>query len=223
MDSNALYITRRNMVESQLRCCKVLEPSIIELLMDSPREKYLPEHVRSLAYMEGSVPLPQKQEMLTPLQEAQIIQALDLKGTEKVLEIGTGSGYLTALLALLADHVTSCEIHKDLVALATQNLVANGIDNAKVVHVNAMNEEELCASSIGQDFDVIVLGAAVERIPTHIQSLLAEKGQIIAFIGQDIVTLEHHTINGTTCTQKGIAETRLLPMEGIVKVREFVF
>lgn len=222
MDSSTLYIARRNMVESQLRCCKVLEPSIIELLMDSPREKYLPEHVRSLAYMEGSVPLPQKQEMLTPLQEAQIIQALSLKGTEKVLEIGAGSGYLTSLLALLADNVISCEIHEELVTLASQNLANNGIDNAKIVHVNAMNEEELTASGVGKGFDVIVLGAAVKRIPAHIQKLLAEKGQIIAFIGHGVVTLEHHIIDDAI-TSKGITETRLLPMEGMVKTREFVF
>lgn len=222
MDSSTLYIARRNMVESQLRCCKVLEPSIIELLMDSPRERYVPKHVRSLAYMEGSVPLPQKQEMLTPLQEAQIIQALSLKGTEKVLEVGAGSGYLTSLLALLADNVTSCEIHEELVALASQNLTDNGIDNAKVVHVNAMNEEELTASDIGKGFDVIVLGAAVKRIPAHIQNLLAEKGQIIAFIGNGVVTLEHHIIDDAI-TSKGITETRLLPMEGMVKTREFVF
>ncbi|HIP07480.1 MAG TPA: protein-L-isoaspartate O-methyltransferase [Mariprofundaceae bacterium] len=224
MDSNTLYTARRNMVESQLRCCKVLNPNIIELLMDSPREKYLPEHVRSLAYMEGSVPLPQKQEMLTPLQEAQIIQAVNLKGTEKVLEIGTGSGYLTSLLALLGNEVISCEIHEELAALARQNLANNGIDNAKVVHVNAMNQAELTASSIGKDFDVIVIGAAVARIPAHIQSLLASQGQIIAFVGDDdIVTLEHHVIDASTITSKGITETRLLAMEGIIKTREFVF
>ncbi len=223
MDANALYIARRNMVESQLRCCKVLEPNIIELLMESPREKYVPEHVRSLAYMDGSVPLPQKQEMLTPLQEAKIIQALALKGTEKVLEIGTGSGYLTSLLALLADQVISCEIHEDLVTLAKQNLADNGIDNAKVVHVNAMNPEKLAASGIGQDFDVIVIGAAVENIPAHIQKLLAEKGQIIAFVGKDIVTLEHHVINASSITSINIIETRLLPIEGALKTREFVF
>ncbi len=223
MDANMLYTARRNMVESQLRCCKVLEPSLIDLLMESPREKYVPEHVRSLAYMDGSVPLPQKQEMLTPLQEAHILQALNLKGSEKVLEIGTGSGYLTALLALLADSVISCEIHEDLVRLAESNLQNNGIDNANIVHVNAMDEHALHAASIGRNFDVIVLGATLEKIPSHIQSLLADRGQMIAFIGSDIVSLEHHIIDGDNTSRKVIMETRLLPMEGLIKTREFIF
>jgi len=223
MDANTLYTTRRNMVESQLRCCKVLEPNLIDLLMDSPREKYVPEHVRSLAYMEGSVPLPEKQEMLTPLQEAQILQALSLNGTERVLEIGAGAGYLTALLALHSDTVISCEIHNELAQLATKNLADNGIDNAKVVHVNAMDESALTDAAIGKDFDVIVLGAAVAKIPSHIQSLLADKGQIIAFVGDDIVSLEHYIVDGTNISKTAITETRLLPMEGIAETREFVF
>jgi len=222
MDS-ALYAARRNMVEYQIRCCKVLEPNLIELLMESPREKYVPEHVRSLAYMEGSVPLPQKQEMLTPLQEAQILQALALTGTERVLEIGTGSGYLTSLLSLLAQHVVSCEIHEELASLAQQNLKDNGIDNVNIVHVNAMDAQALADAGIGKDFDVIVLGAALEKIPAHIQSLLAEQGQIIAFVGGDVVTLEHYQINGSNISKTGITETRLLPMEGLAEERTFVF
>jgi protein-L-isoaspartate(D-aspartate) O-methyltransferase len=191
--------------------------------MESPREKYVPEHVRSLAYMEGSVPLPQKQEMLTPLQEAQILQALALTGAERVLEIGAGSGYLTALLSLLSKSVVSCEIHDELTILTQQNLKDNGIDNAKVVHVNAMDERALAAADIGKDFDVIVLGAALEKIPTHIQALLANQSQMIAFVGGDVVTLEHYQINGSNISKTGITETRLLAMEGLTEEREFVF
>jgi len=223
MDSATLYSARRNMVEYQIRCCKVLEPSLIELLMESPREKYVPKHVRSLAYMEGSVPLPQKQEMMTPLQEAQILQALALTGTERVLEIGAGSGYLTSLLALLSQSVVSCEIHEELATLAQKNLNDNGIDNADIVHINAMDEQALADAGIGKDFDVIVLGAAVEKIPSHIQALLASKSQMIAFVGGDVVTLEHYTIDGNNISKKGITETHLLPMEGMAEEREFVF
>lgn len=223
MDAATLYSARRNMVEYQIRCCKVLDPDLIDMLMHSPREKYVPEHVASLAYMEGSVPLPNQQEMLTPLQEAQILQALALKGHESVLEIGAGTGYLTSLLALQADHVVSCEIHADLVALAHKNLNENGIDQIKVAHVNAMDKEALTNAGIGKGFDVIVLAAALEHIPDHIQNLLAESGQMIAFIGKDVVTLEHHQFSNGIHTKIGITETRLLPMEGIIKEREFIF
>lgn len=223
MDAATLHAARRNMVEYQIRCCKVLEPALIDMLINSPREQYLPEHVRSLAYMEGSVPLPCQQEMLTPLQEAQILQALDLQGSERVLEVGTGTGYLTSLLALLADEVISCEIHDELCTLASSNLRKSGIDNAKVVCVNAMDEAALLAAKIGNNFDVIVLGAGLKSIPAHIKNLLAEDGQLVAFIGDSIVTLEHHQwINGID-RKIGISETRLLPMEGLTKKREFIF
>jgi len=161
--------------------------------------------------------------MLTPLQEAQILQALALQGHERILEIGTGTGYLTALLALHADEVVSCEIHADLVSLATKNLSNNGIDNTTVVHVNAMDEQALSTANIGKDFDAIILGSALEKIPSFIQDLLAEQGQLIAFIGQEIVTLEHRQISGSATIKTGITETRLLAMEGMPKVREFVF
>jgi len=169
------------------------------------------------------VPLPCNQEMLTPLQEAQILQALALNGTERVLEIGTGTGYLTYLLALHADEVVSCEIHEELVQLAEKNLQENGVDNVKVTHVNAMDEAALKAANIGKDFDVIVLGAALKAIPEHIHSLLKNNAQLTAFIGEDIVTLEHHQFINGMSIKTGITETRLLPMEGITKERAFVF
>jgi len=223
MDASTLHSARRNMVEYQIRCCKVLDPDLIDVLVNSPREKYVPEHVRSLAYMEGSVPLPCKQEMLTPLQEAQILQAISLQGNERVLEIGSGTGYLTALLALHAAEVVSCEIHEELANLATKNLKENGIDNAKVVHVNAMDPEALKAAKIGKNFDVIVIASALDEVPPHLQALLADNAQMIAFIGKDIVTLEHHRINNGASIKVGITETRLLPAEGVIKTREFVF
>lgn len=223
MDAATLHSARRNMVEYQIRCCKILEPELIDVLVSSPREKFVPDHVASLAYMEGSVPLPCNQEMLTPLQEAQILQAIGLTGTERVLEVGTGTGYLTYLLALHADEVVSCEIHEELVRLAEQNLQENGTDNVKVTHVNAMDETALKAANIGKDFDVIVLGAALRNIPSHIQSLLKDNAQLTAFVGEDIVTLEHHQFINGMGIKTGITETRLLPMEGMAKEREFVF
>jgi len=223
MDAATLHSARRNMVEYQIRCCKILEPKLIDVLVNSPREQFVPDHVASLAYMEGSVPLPCNQEMLTPLQEAQILQALALNGTERVLEIGTGTGYLTYLLALHADEVVSCEIHAELVQLAEKNLQENGVDNVKVTHVNAMDEAALETANIGKDFDVIVLGAALKAIPDHIQSLLKNNAQLTTFIGEDIVTLEHHQFINGMSIKTGITETRLLPMEGITKERAFVF
>ena len=110
-DTIDFQTARRNMVDNQIRCCKVLDTEVLELLETMPREEFLPEGIRSLAYMEGHVPLGCGQEMLSPLQEASILQSLALKGHERVLEIGAG----TAILAMMAARagardIVACEM-----------------------------------------------------------------------------------------------------------------
>jgi len=123
---------RHNMVENQIRCCKILDPVLLDTFETMPREAFLPDDIKSLAYMEGRVPLPCGQEMLSPLQEGYIMQTLDLQGDERVLEIGAGTGFLTALLAMHAKEVVAFELHAPLAKLAGKNLDAHGITNATV-------------------------------------------------------------------------------------------
>lgn len=215
---------RHNMVENQIRCGKVLDPRIIDLFETMPREAFVPESLRSLAYMEGHVPLPCDQQMLNPLQEAAIMQALQLTGEEKVLEVGSGSGFLTALLAMQAREVVSCEIHEELARMASENLRRQGITNARVVHVNAMNPEELTKSGISGPFDAVVLGAALREIPEHIQNLVTDDGVIMAFLGQNpVVSLVKMKRIGNRWHQTTIMETLLDDMEGLPETRELVF
>ena len=215
---------RRNMVEYQIRCCKVLEPELLDMIESLPREEYLPEQLRSLAYMEGHVPLPCNQEMLSPLQEASIVQSLNLTGSERVLEIGSGTGFLTTMLAMRSAEVVSCEIHEELASLARNNLQSHGVSNANVVHVNAMDSEALTAASVSGPFDVIVITAALKEIPAHIKALLTESGQMVAFIGSNpVLSLVHMDFNGIACTRTALFETLLQDMEGLPAKREFVF
>lgn len=225
MTSTDFQFARRNMVDYQIRCCKVLEPSILDLIETMPREDFVPENVRSLAYMEGHVPLPCNQEMLTPLQEANILQHLMLDGNERILEIGTGTGFLTAMLAMQAKEVISCEIHSALAEQAIENLDSHGISNAKVIHINAMDADALAAQAdMEEAFDAIVLAAAVKEIPAHLESLLKDGGQIMAFVGQNpVVSLIHKHKVGRVWQETGIFETLLLDMEGLTEKREFVF
>ena len=213
------------MVDYQIRCCKVLEPSILDLIETMPREDFVPENVRSLAYMEGHVPLPCNQEMLTPLQEASILQHLMLDGSERILEIGTGTGFLTSMLAMQGKEVISCEIHSALAEQAIENLDSHGISNAKVIHINAMDADALTAQAdMEEAFDAIVLAAAVKEIPAHLESLLKDGGQIMAFVGQNpVVSLIHKHKVGHVWQETGIFETLLLDMEGLTEKREFVF
>ena len=225
MTSTDFQLARRNMVDYQIRCCKVLEPSILDLIETMPRENFVPENVRSLAYMEGHVPLPSNQEMLTPLQEANILQHLMLDGSERILEIGTGTGFLTAMLAMQSKEVVSCEIHSTLAEQARENLDNHGISNAKIINVNAMDADALAAQTDMEEvFDVIVLTAAVTEIPSHFEAMLNDNGQIMAFVGQNpVVSLIHKRKNGRVWQESSISETLLLDMEGLSQNRTFVF
>jgi protein-L-isoaspartate(D-aspartate) O-methyltransferase len=224
-DQAALHIARRNMVEYQIRCCKVLEPELLDMLDTMPREDYVPQDVRSLAYMEGHVPIACNQEMLSPLQEASIIQQLNLQGHERVLEIGTGTGYLTTLLAMHSAEVTSCELHAVLTEVARKNLSDHGIENATVIRINAMDADEVNDHAyIATDYDVIVIGASLSSIPEHLTALLGENAQMIAFIGKNpVVTLTHKQKNGASHIETGICETLLQDMEALPQKREFIF
>lgn len=225
MASIDFHQARRNMVEFQIRCCKILDAGILELIESMPREEFVPEHLRSIAYMEGHVPLACGQEMLSPLQEAHILQSLKLKGGERLLEIGTGTGFLTALLAMQAAEVVSCEIHAELAEAAASNLARHGIGNAEIVQINAMDPDSTAAhASFKKPFDVIVIGAALREIPAHIKNLLNDNGTMLAFIGEDpVLSLCKLQRSGNSWETASIFETLLPNMEGLPEKREFVF
>lgn len=212
---------RRNMVEHQIRCCKVLDPIVLEAIETLPRERFLPKELQSLAYMDGKVPLPCGQEMLSPLQEATILQAIGLQGEERVLEVGAGTGFLTALMAMQAKEVVSFEIHQQLADLARRNLEAHGIDNVNVICANAIEASAL--DSAGQ-FDVIVLGAALMEVPEVFRQRLNPFGKLIAFIGRNpLVTLTSMESVGSAWRSTSLLDTLLQDMEGLPARREFVF
>lgn len=213
---------RHNMVENQIRCCKILDPILLDTFETMPREAFLPDDVKSLAYMEGHVPLPCEQEMLSPLQEGYIIQTLDLQGDERVLEIGAGTGFLTALVAMHAREVVAFELHEPLATLAKKNLDMHGITNATVTCTNAMDEKTL--KNIGE-FDAIILAASLKTVPEHLAGALKQGGQIIAFTGINPV-VKLVSIRRTPSDQwqtSELLETLLQNMEGLPEKREFVF
>jgi len=224
-NQGALDVARRNMVEYQIRCCKVLEPELLDLLDSMPREDYVPQDVRSLAYMEGHVPIACNQEMLSPLQEASIMQQLNLQGHERILEIGTGTGYLTTLLAMHSAEVTTCELHAELSEVARKNLSDHGVENATVIHINAMDTDEVKNhTSIAKDYDVIVIGASLNSIPEHLTELLTDNAQMVAFIGKNpVVTLIHTQKTVTSNIETSMFETLLQNMEALPQKREFIF
>ena len=170
---------RFNMIEQQIRPWEVLDPSVLSLLSVVRREAYVPEAQRDLAFADVELPLGYGQSMLAPRVEARILQELAIKNTDKVLEIGTGSGYMAALLAAKAEFVYSVEIVPELVEFARANLKRAGVANVSVDLGDGAHGWPLYAP-----YDVIVLSGSTPVLPQAIQQQLRIGGRLVAIVGE---------------------------------------
>jgi protein-L-isoaspartate(D-aspartate) O-methyltransferase len=173
---------RFNMVEQQIRPWKVLDPQVLAVLGEIPREVFTPPQYQFMAYVDEEIPLGHGQVMLPPRIEARLMHDLELKGTESVLEIGTGSGYLTALLARRSREVLSLEIHPELADAARQHLQTAGIFNARVIQADGAKHPIQ-----GAPFDAIVLGGSVSEVPQSLLDQLKVGGRLLAIVGEEPV------------------------------------
>lgn len=169
---------RFNMIEQQIRPWEVLDPGVLELLFQVKREEFVPPEHRALAFADLEVPIGHGEAMMQPKVEARILQELAIAPRETVYEVGTGSGYLTALLAKRARHVTSAEIHPDLKARAEQNLRAAGIAN-----VTLLEGDSARAPLAESAFDVIVLTGSTPILPRAFLDRLGPAGRLFAVVG----------------------------------------
>ena len=169
---------RFNMIEQQIRTWEVLDPAVLELLFEVKRERFVPQEHASLAFADLEIPLGHGESMMQPKVEARILQELALQPHETVYEVGTGSGYLTALLARRARHVTSAEIHPDLRAKAAASLKAEGVANVTLLAGDSA-QRPLAESA----FDVIVLTGSVPILPQAFLDRLAGGGRLFAVVG----------------------------------------
>lgn len=212
--------TRFNMVEQQIRTWDVLDDSVLELLYKIRREEFVPAAYRSLAFVDMEIPLGHGQFMLEPKMEARIVQELHVKKTDKILEVGSGSGYMTALLAEKGAHVYSVEIVPELKTMAEKNLQAHDISNVTM---------ELGDAARGwpkhESYDVIVLTASTPALPEAFQKSLNAGGRLIAIVGEEPV-MEALLI---TCEQPGeysntkLFETCISPLINAQQPERFVF
>ena len=135
-----LDLARRNMVSNQVRTWEVLDARVLEVLGAVRREDFVPSAFRGVAYADLELPLGHGEIMMKPVLEGRLLQALELTRDDRVLEIGTGSGYLSACLAQLAGHVTSIDLHAEFTTVAQTRLHAAGIDNAELLTAEAVQE-----------------------------------------------------------------------------------
>jgi protein-L-isoaspartate(D-aspartate) O-methyltransferase len=211
---------RFNMVEQQIRTWDVLDQDILDALQSVPRDAFVPEDFRLLAYSDTRIPLGHGQSMMTPKLEARIVQALKPNATERVLEIGTGSGYLTALLGHFARNVLSLEFHEDLATAAQRKFRAQSMMNIQVLPVDGLQGQPDRGP-----FDVIaVTGALYQRSPA-LEAQLAVGGRLFAVVGQGHAMealLITRLANGGFTTE-ALFETELEPLIGAEPPPRFTF
>lgn len=181
---------RFNMIEQQIRPWDVLDFEILELLNNIRREDFVPPAHRALAFFDMEIPLVDGGEpgqvMLSPKVEARMLQDLKIQKHESVLEIGTGSGFMAALLAHRASQVLSLEIDPQLAATAEQNLRKNGVHNAEVRVADGSKP-----LPSGPTFDVIVLSGSVARVPQNLLGSLKIGGRLAAIVGDEPMMRAH--------------------------------
>jgi protein-L-isoaspartate(D-aspartate) O-methyltransferase len=211
---------RFNMIEQQIRPCDVLEGRILDLLKHVRREHYVPKDMREMAFMDMEIPLGYGASMWQPKLEARTVQELHLTKSDKVLEVGTGSGYLTALLSVLAGHVTSVEIVPELSAMAGQNLQAYRHDNVTLEIGDAAR-----GWGGGTSYDVIVLTGSTPLLPAAFQNSLKIGGRLFAIVG-DAPVMEARLITRVapdTYETVNIMESCVAPLQNALQPERFVF
>lgn len=173
-----LKAARFNMIEQQIRPWDVLDQGVLDLIADLPREDFVPESYRGLAYADTAIPLGHGQVMMHPKIEARLLQALDLHATDSVLEVGTGSGYLTALLAHATHHVYSVDIIPQFRLQAAEKLAVHGIDNVTLESGDAARGWARHGL-----YDVIAITGSLPELPAAFLQSMNRGGRLFAVVG----------------------------------------
>jgi protein-L-isoaspartate(D-aspartate) O-methyltransferase len=211
---------RFNMIEQQIRPWEVLDPGVLALLAVVKREDFVPQAYRTMAFMDIEIPLPEGQCMLAPKVEARLLQELQLQRHESVLEIGTGSGFMAALLAHRARSVISLEISPTLARLAQDNLQRAAVMNAAV----------RCADGLpglpGEaPFDAIVLSGSTAEVPRALLEQLKVGGRLIAIVGDEPVMRARLSTraDGASWSHTDLFDTVAPRLRGFPDTRRFSF
>ncbi len=211
---------RFNMIEQQIRPWEVLDPTVLSLLSVVKREDFVPEAYKALAFADVEVPLGQGQKMLAPKIEARMLQELSVKNTDIVLEIGSGSGYMAALLAAKAEFVYSVEIDPVLVEMARKNLQQAGVANVSVDLGDGAQGWPLYPP-----YDAIVVSASLPLLPESMLRQLKIGGRLVAIVGeapamqmQLVTRTEENAFNTIS-----VFETVVAPLTNATQRDKFVF
>ncbi|MBI1988520.1 MAG: protein-L-isoaspartate O-methyltransferase [Betaproteobacteria bacterium] len=211
---------RFNMVEQQIRPWEVLDQEVLDLLFAVRREEFVPAQYRSLAFVDMEIPLGHGETMLAPRLEARMLQELAVRPGDRILEVGTGSGYMTALLAKRGGHVYSVEIIPEFSAQAAARLKAHGITNVTLEVGDAARGWDRHAP-----YDVIVLTGSVPVLADAFRRSLNPGGRLLAVVGEAPV-MEARLIvcaDSGACNTLGLFETCIPALRNAPQPERFVF
>lgn len=207
---------REQMVYHQVRPWDVLDPRILDTLGAVPRERFAPEQYARLAFADTEIPLPCGQSMLKPIIEGRFLQALDIQPEHNALLVGTGSGFTTACLARLADHVTSIDIHGELTEAAAARLTEEKIRNVDV------QTADFAGFTPGNTFDRILLTGALPELDARLPEWLNEGGKLVVAVGTaPAMRVELITRSGDHYTREGLFETVIPTLENVAQPEPF--
>ncbi len=209
---------RFNMIEQQIRPWEVFDQTVLDLMSKTPREKFVPEEFQHLAFSDTNIPVGHDQVMMSPKLEARMLQALNIEPHERVLEIGTGSGYVTALLAQLGGHVTTEESHADLSAQAAERLQAMNLNNVDFVVTDSLKNRKFF-----NRYDVIVVTGSLPVFDSIFQEQLEIGGGLFIIVGESPVTeaLLITRVSENEWTQLSLFETDLPALIGAPTINKF--
>jgi protein-L-isoaspartate(D-aspartate) O-methyltransferase len=211
---------RFNMVEQQIRTWEVLDARVLELLETTHREDFVPVRYRKMAFSDMALPLDHDQSMMKPVVEGRLLQSLELQADETVLEIGTGSGFITACLAQMAQQVVSVDIHEQFSREAEVKMKEKDIHNVEFETGDVMTGWQP-----EQAHDVLVVTGSVEDIPDHFLGWVNPRGRVFVVCGES-PAMEAKLLtklNATEWREESLFETDLARLINAEKAPEFDF
>jgi protein-L-isoaspartate(D-aspartate) O-methyltransferase len=213
-------LARFNMVEQQVRPWDVLDPQILELMESMPREAFVPQAYQNVAYADIDIPIGHDEVMLAPKYVGRMLQALNLHETDVALEVGCGTGYVTALLAQTCREVYSVDIQQDFIDTTAKNLAAMDLNNITLECGDAARGWDAHAP-----YDVIFISGSAPELPDAFQKSLNRGGRLVAIVG-DTPVMEAVLITRTGVnewSQETLFETDIKALENAAKPQRFVF
>ena len=221
MTAATLAAAREQMIHQQLRAWDVLDQSILDTFARVPREAFVPATYADLAFADLEIPLGGGDRMLAPKVAGRIVQAVAPKPTDRVLQVGVGSGYLAACLAARTCSVRALEIREDLAALARHNLQSAGVRNVSIEHRDAFAPDALGSTA----YDIIVLTGSLPLADARFERQLAIGGRLFVVVGSGLV-MEARLVERTGAEQwrsTALFETVLTPLSGALQPERFRF